>query len=207
MGSLSLPGPTLPFMTPSHYEEACAVIQLVIDRLGEQGRHFSGVMNSGFFATSDGIRVIEFNARFGDPECMNIMTLFTGSWPETMERIVSRRLAPSDVPLAEQASVVLYLVSPDYALRPGRTYEFTLDRLKAEAEGCHVFFSSAVQSAENTYRTVGTSRAVALATSAPTLEEARALVASGAARVPVLQWRADVGDEAYLNGLAELVPQ
>ncbi len=210
MGSLSLPGQTLPFMTPSHYEEACGVIQLVIDRLREQGRHFSGVMNSGFFATSDGIRVIEFNARFGDPECMNIMALFTGSWPETMERIVSRQLTRSDVPLAEQASVVLYLVSPDYALRPGRTYEFTLDCPRAEAEGCHVFFSSAVstgEGGEDSFRTVGTSRAVALAASAPTLEQARALVASNAARVPVLQWRSDVGDEAYLNGLTQLVPQ
>ena len=76
MGSLSLPGPTLPFMTAAHYEQACSIIERVIARLGEQGRHFSGVMNSGFFATADGVKVIEFNARFGDPECMNIMSLF-----------------------------------------------------------------------------------------------------------------------------------
>ena len=48
-------------------------------------------MNSGFFATADGVKVIEFNARFGDPECMNIMSLFDGSWPEVMERICDRR--------------------------------------------------------------------------------------------------------------------
>ena len=38
-------------------------------------------MNSGFFATAEGVKVIEFNARFGDPECMNIMSLFEGGWP------------------------------------------------------------------------------------------------------------------------------
>ena len=87
MGSLSLGMPTLPFMSAGHYGEACSIIERVIERLREQGRHFSGVMNSGFFATADGVRVIEFNARFGDPECMNIMSLFCGDWPAAMESI------------------------------------------------------------------------------------------------------------------------
>lgn len=201
MGSLSMPAATLPFMTRSHYEEACAIIERVIARLGEQGRHFSGVMNSGFFATADGVKVIEFNARFGDPECMNIMSLFDGSWTETMERIAAGSLTRADVPLRAQASVVVYLVSPDYALKPGPAYEFTLERERIEADGCRVFFSSAVQAGPDLYRTVGTSRAVALAGTAPTLEQARARVSAAAASVPVLEWRTDVGDERYLNGL------
>ncbi|HLH15209.1 MAG TPA: hypothetical protein VKV16_10505, partial [Solirubrobacteraceae bacterium] len=69
MGSLSMREATLPFMTGEHYREACAIVERVIARLAEQGRHFNGVMNSGFFATADGLKVIEFNARFGDPEC------------------------------------------------------------------------------------------------------------------------------------------
>ncbi len=205
MGSLSLPGATLPFMTADHYRQACTIIAAVIERLAQQGRHFSGVMNSGFFATADGVKVIEFNARFGDPECMNIMSLLTGSWPEAMARIAARSLDPGDVSLREEASLVLYLVSPDYALRTGPACEFTLDRDTVEAEGCHAFFSSAVQVAENSYRTVGTSRAVALAGTAATLELARERVARCAASVPVLEWRRDVGDERYLDGLASLV--
>jgi phosphoribosylamine--glycine ligase len=205
MGSLSMASPTLPFMTPRHYEQACVVIERMIERLAQMGRHFSGVMNSGFFATADGVKAIEFNARFGDPECMNIMSLFNGSWPEVMERIVATSLQPGDVPLREEASVVLYLVSPDYALQPGPAYDFTLDRERIEAGGCRVFFSSAVQTAHDSYRTVGTSRAVALASTAPTLEEARARVATAAATVPVLEWRADVGDERYLDQLTQLV--
>ena len=205
MGSLSMPGVTLPFMSAAHYEQACSIIERVIARLGEQGRHFSGVMNSGFFATAEGVKVIEFNARFGDPECMNIMSLFSGSWPHVMERICAGSLSAADVPLREEASVVLYLVSPDYALRPGPAYDFTLDCEQIEAAGSHVFFSSAVQCGEGTYRTVGTSRAVALASTAPTLEQARARVVAGALSVPVLEWRRDVGDERYLNGLRALL--
>jgi phosphoribosylamine---glycine ligase len=205
MGSLSTAEPVLPFMTASHYEEACSIIQGVIERLADQGRHFSGVMNSGFFATADGVKVIEFNARFGDPECMNIMSLFSGNWPELMERLSEGGLSNGDVPLAEQASLVLYLVSPDYALRQGGPYEFGLDQQSIEDAGCHVFFSSAVDIGENRYRTVGTSRAVALATTAPTLQSARERIVDSARSVDVLEWRRDVGDEAYLKGLSQLV--
>src|SRR5271168_456745 len=136
MGSLSLAEPTLPFMTAEHYQEACSIIERVIARLASEGRSFTGVMNSGFFATADGVKVIEFNARFGDPECMNIMSLFSGNWPEAMERMSSGALSQRDVPLTEEASLVLYLVSPDYALRAGGPYEFPLNQEEIEDAGC-----------------------------------------------------------------------
>jgi phosphoribosylamine--glycine ligase len=205
MGSLSVAGPTLPFMTASHYSQACAIIEQVIARLAEQGRHFTGVMNSGFFATADGVKVIEFNARFGDPECMNIMTLFAGNWPEAMERICAGKLDEGDVPLREEASLVLYLVSPEYALRAGRQHEFQLDPEAIERARCEVFFASVVEAGANRYRTVGTSRALALATAAPSLEQARQRVVDCARRVPVLEWRRDVGDESYLRSLTRLL--
>jgi phosphoribosylamine--glycine ligase len=205
MGSLSLQANALPFMTEAHYLEACSIVERVIERLAALGRRFNGVMNSGFFATADGVKVIEFNARFGDPECMNIMSLLDGSWPHVMERIADGTLASTDVPLRPEASMVLYLVSPDYALRPGQPIDFTLERQLIEAAGCHVFFSSAVQSGEHSYRTVGTSRAVALASTAPTLEQARERVVEAAATVDVLEWRRDIGQMSYLEGLSGLV--
>jgi phosphoribosylamine---glycine ligase len=208
MGSLSLVSPTLPFMTLRHYERACEIIERVIERLGQLGRRFTGAMNAGFFATAEGVKVIEFNARFGDPECMNIMSLFEGNWSHVMERICSGTLSVADVPLRSEASLVLYLVSPDYALRAGGPYEFELDEAEIESAGCHVFFASAVKSAGNGYRTVGTSRAVALSTTAPTLERARVRVVECASSVRgTLEWRGDVGEESYLEGLAKLVGQ
>jgi phosphoribosylamine--glycine ligase len=205
MGSLTTAESTLPFMTADHYEQACAIIELVIERLARDRRHFSGVMNSGFFATAEGVKVIEFNARFGDPECMNIMTLLDGSWPAAMESICAGALRPEDVPLREEASLVLYLVSPDYALRAGGPYRFELDVQAIERGGAHVFFSSAVQIGARVYETVGTSRAVALAASAPSLGQARARVIACASSVPVLQWRREVGDERYLERLRRLL--
>jgi len=210
MGSLTMPGPTLPFMSSAHYAQACSIVQRVIERLGAEGRRFTGVMNSGFFATADGVRVIEFNARFGDPECMNIMSLFEGSWPRVMRRICDGELAREDVVLREDASLVLYLVSPDYALpssTPPTPYEFELDVAALEREGCEVFFASAVRVGENAYRTLGTSRAVALVTTAPTLAAAHERIVACAETVGTLQWRREVGDERYLDRLAGLVAQ
>jgi phosphoribosylamine--glycine ligase len=211
MGSLTSAAPILPFMTQEHYTQACSIVERVIERLGAEGRRFTGVMNSGFFATPDGVQVIEFNARFGDPECMNIMSLLEGSWPHAMERICAGALAPADVPLSGDASLVLYLVSPDYALpasagaQAPTPYEFELDVQAIEQARCEVFFSSAVHVAAETYRTVGTSRAVALATTAPTLAAAHERIVERASSVGVLQWRRDVGDERYLDGLRALV--
>jgi phosphoribosylamine--glycine ligase len=202
MGSLTMPTATLPFMTAAHYAQACSIIEQVIERLAAEGRHFSGVMNSGFFATADGVRVIEFNARFGDPECINIMSLFEGSWAHVMQRIAARELSAADVPMSRDASVVLYLVSPDYALRAGPPCEFVLDLDDVADRGCEAFFSSAVAAGTGSFRTVGTSRAVALAATAPTLEGAREKVAGVAATMPVLEWRRDVGETSYLQGLA-----
>jgi phosphoribosylamine--glycine ligase len=202
MGSLSLASRTLPFMTGRHYEEAGAIIEAVIARLGADGRHFSGVMNSGFFATADGVKVIEFNARFGDPECMNIMALLRGSWTDAMRAIADRRLRAADVPLADAASLVLYLVSPDYALgRGGAPIEFDLDLAACEARGVTVHFSSTVEVGPGRYRTVGTSRALALTTSGPTLAECRERLVACAQGVPQLEWRADIGTDAYLESL------
>jgi phosphoribosylamine--glycine ligase len=210
MGSLSVVDSTLPFMTVRHYDLACSIIAEIIDRLGRQGRHFTGVMNSGFFATADGVKAIEFNARFGDPECINIMSIFGGNWPEVMERICAGTLTEDDVAMNREASLALYLVSPEYALRtphspPPRSYQFDLDEREMEQAGCRVFFASAEQTAGTSYRTVGTSRAVALATTAPSLEQARRRVATCAGRVQPLEWREDVGDESYLDGLTKLV--
>jgi phosphoribosylamine--glycine ligase len=209
MGSLSTAQATLPFMSPEHYSQACSIVERVIARLADEGRRFTGVMNSGFFATDAGVQVIEFNARFGDPECMNIMALFDGDWTRVMQRICDGELTREDVRLRDEASLVLYLVSPDYALPSGAApptpYEFELDVAAIERAGASVFFSSAVHVAGDTYRTVGTSRAVALVTTAPNLLDAHQRIVDIAGSVDVLQWRRDVGDERYLNGLSRLV--
>ena len=200
MGSLTMASPVLPFMTPGHYEQACSIIQRVSSASPTKGRHFTGVMNSGFFATADGVKVIEFNARFGRPRVHEHHEPVRGRWPAVMERLASGSLADGDARLRDEASVVL-LVSPDYALRPGPAARLQPWSAGASRSlGTSVFFSSAVEIDSDRYRTVGTSRAVALEHAA-TLEQAPSASSTCAASVPELEWRRDVGDESYLHGL------
>lgn len=144
MGSCTFPGGLLPFVGRAEYDQACAIVQGVIDYLADVGRPFSGCMNAGFFATTDGLKVIECNARFGDPEGINIMGLLRGDWVSVMEAMVARRLSAADVPLADEASIVTYLVAPEYALGTSAGHRFSVDIDAARALGADVLFSSAV---------------------------------------------------------------
>ena len=138
MGSLSLP------TRDAAVHDGLALRAGVLDHRARdraprraEGRRFNGVMNSGFFATADGVKVIEFNARFGDPECMNIMSLFDGYWTRgDAAHRRGRARARRTCRCATEASLVLYLVSPDYALRDGRP-EPTSSRSTVEAIEAH----------------------------------------------------------------------
>ena len=207
MGSLSMAAPTLPFMTAAHYERACSIIERVIERLAAQGRHFTGVMNSGFFATADGVKVIEFNARFGDPECMNIMSLFRGNWPDVMERMSGGELQPgrcaadarrrrscciSSRPTTRCAPGDGLRVRP----RPPRDRSGRLSRVlrlgrRDRRESLLAPWEPRARSRWR--RRHRRSKA------------ARERVVQSAGSVGVLEWRRDVGDESYLEGLSALV--
>jgi phosphoribosylamine--glycine ligase len=208
MGSFSVAEEPLPFITQAEYDRACQITRAIIAELARRGRPFRGIMNSGFFATPDGVRVTEFNARFGDPECMNVLSVLETGWVDVMRAIDDRRLMRDGISIRPDATVVIYLVSPDYALRPGQPYEFDLDAEALEARGCRVFFAACEHLGGNRYRTRGTSRAVALAATGRSLSEARSTVLTGITehvRGP-LEWRQDLASEAYVEGLRRARP-
>ncbi|MBU0591941.1 phosphoribosylamine--glycine ligase [Candidatus Micrarchaeota archaeon] len=206
MGAFNVLTPHLPFMTAEQYVRVCQITQKVVDELDRLGRHFNGVLNGGFFISRKGVKVIEFNARFGDPECMNIMTMLTSNWVNAMEKIHEQRLAPEDIRFNGQASVVVYLVSPDYAVRTGESYIFKVDKTQIENAGCNVFFSAAEKTRrKNEYRTVGTSRSVGIAATNPDIYEARSLIGDCIEQFVSgpLQWRKDIATKEEIAALTK----
>jgi phosphoribosylamine--glycine ligase len=192
MGSYSLAGGLLPFVDTSTKQRAQDIICDVIGFLKREGRPFTGCLNAGFFATPEGLRVIEFNARFGDPECLNIMSLLDGSWTGAMAAMVSGRLGVDDVSLGDDSSIVLYLVAPEYALGESRGHDFEIHP-EVEA-GVQVLFASAIQRPSGGYTTVGSSRTVALVARHHSLDVARRTVYSATSGVVGdLQFRSDIG--------------
>jgi phosphoribosylamine--glycine ligase len=192
----------LPFLSEHLYRVACEFIQEAIATWGAEGRSFSGVLNTGFFIAPEGLKLIEFNARFGDPEGMNVMALLdTDAW-ELMDAIADRRLAEAEVRFQDASSIVTYLVAPEYP-SPGPKREFGLDLAAVEAQGCWVNFGACERIEEGRYRTTGSSRVLAVCTTAASLPQAHerveaAIAAGFAGGEPELEWRRDIGNPDYV---------
>jgi phosphoribosylamine--glycine ligase len=82
MGSYTT-GPILPFLSESDIEQARTIIQDTAHALKKDGSPFKGILYGQFMATGDSVKLIEFNARFGDPEAMNVLSLLDGRGPAT----------------------------------------------------------------------------------------------------------------------------
>ncbi len=78
------------------------------------GQPYKGILYGQFMNTAQGPKVIEFNARFGDPEAMNVLSLLTSDLSEIVYHIVEGSLLPSHVSFDTQATVCKYLVPEGY---------------------------------------------------------------------------------------------
>jgi len=86
MGSYSLEDHSLPFLRKEDIAQGLAITRRVAEAIHkETGEYYKGVMYGGFIVTREGVRLLEYNARFGDPEAMNILPLlktdFVDIWP------------------------------------------------------------------------------------------------------------------------------
>ena len=202
MGCISPKGLTLPFMNQHDYEECCRLCRLMLDGLREAGIHYNGVLNAGFFLTARGLRVMEFNARFGDPEIMNILGVLDSSFLDLMLQVAEGTLSPQTVRFRDEACVVKYLVAPEYAVSKGVPRRYKLDCGALQQEGIEVFFASSVRGEEpDEYLTTGASRNVALVTSDPSIPAAATRLDEAIERhfEGSLEFRRDIGSAEYLQ--------
>jgi phosphoribosylamine--glycine ligase len=194
------------YLSPAEFERTQVLSDQLVQALAASGLRFSGILNIGLFATPRGIKIIETNARPGDPECMNIMMLMKGNFASVLGKTVRQELASTDFSYEDAASILVYLVNKNYAL--GETPDpatFTVDHDVVEKTGAKLFFSAAQKaSTESEYVTVGTSRALAVGAVGETLREARETVYR-AIKTGIrgsLDYRRDIGDPDYVRSLA-----
>ncbi|WP_159813407.1 phosphoribosylamine--glycine ligase [Actinomyces sp. zg328] len=91
------------------------VAQPVIDELARRGTAFVGLLYCGLALTSKGLRVVEFNARFGDPETQAVLARLTSSLPELLLAAATGRLAEAPEPTwSARAAVDVVLAAPGY---------------------------------------------------------------------------------------------
>ena len=176
MGSYSQRDHLLPFLPAADRDASIEVIRRTADALRADGIPYRGILYGGFMLTARGPVLVEFNARFGDPEGINALTLYEeGNFAALLAGVATGRVDPNLVRFRLRSTVLKYLVPPGYGDRPKPGGVLAIDTEAIEADGVHVFYG-AVEAAGPGMVRLGSSRGVALVGEASAIHEAGARV-------------------------------
>ncbi|PSP78483.1 phosphoribosylamine--glycine ligase [Halobacteriales archaeon QS_1_68_20] len=185
MGSYSDAGFELPFMTEDDYDEAARILRETVDALPE----YRGILYGQFMLTADGPKVVEFNARFGDPEAMNTLPVMR---TEFLDVLTAARDGEELPPLEfdARATVCKYGVPEGYPTDPQAGTKLTIDE---ESVGEALLFYASVDEREDGIYTT-TSRAFAVVGVAESIGGAEKIAESALESAPDgVRVRHDVG--------------
>ena len=118
MGSYSMPDHSLPFVGRHDEEKALAIMKDAVAAMEKAGFPYRGILYGQFMNTARGPMVIEFNARFGDPEAMNVLPLLESDLLSVIENTVRGTLSASDIRFSNKATVCKYVVPEGYPEKP-----------------------------------------------------------------------------------------
>lgn len=201
MGSFSLPDHSMPFLKSSDIEAGLEITrQVAAALLKETDSPYKGVMYGGFIATKDGVKLLEYNARFGDPEAMNILPILKTDFVEICEHIIDGTLDKLKIEFEQKATVCKYVVPKGYGL-PADHPDAASSKSKIEVGDvgkARLYYSSVDKKEDGLY--LSSSRAIGIVGIADTLEEARNITAEGvkAIKGPVA-YREDIGTDALIQ--------
>jgi len=172
MGTYSDADHKLPFLKDADIAAAQEINQRVAAALDEEcGAPYRGILYGGFMATNDGVKLIEYNARFGDPESLNLLTLLETDFVEICRAIVNTSLDKCVVHFLPQASVCKYVVPEGY---PDNPRKGDIVQLPAELPAGTTIYLSAVDVRDEKLIATG-SRTVAVVGTAATIAESEAV--------------------------------
>ncbi len=201
MGSYSLSDHSLPFLKPQDIEEGLEITrQVAAALLKETGSPYKGVMYGGFIATENGAKLLEYNARFGDPEAMNILPLLKTDFVSICRHIIAGTLDQLKIEFARKATVCKYVVPKGYGL-PADHSDAASSRAKIEVgdmRKARLYYSSVDKKEDGLY--LSSSRAIGIVGIADTLDAARKIAEKGVKAVhgPVA-YREDIGTNALIQ--------
>ena len=101
------------------------VYQSTIDAMASEGRPFTGILFTGLMITEDGPKVLEYNARFGDPEAQVVLPRMKNDIIDVMEACVDGKLDAIDLQFEDNAAVCVVLASDGYPVAYEKGFEIT----------------------------------------------------------------------------------
>jgi len=192
MGSYSFGNHTLPFISTSDTEHALEAMRKVVRAMAAHTGEYRGFLYGQFIAGKEGVKLIEFNARFGDPEAMNVLPLFRGNFAEIAAAIGEGSLGEKKLSFANQATVCKYLVPEGYPGKPAKGELVEVDEKAIEGAGARIFYAS-IDEREGKLYSLG-SRTVAVVGLASEIEAAESAAESACSFVKgKLFHRKDIG--------------
>ena len=115
-----------PFYTPE-VDEFCRkhIYQATVDAMAAEGREFKGVIFFGLMLTAQGPRVLEYNARFGDPEAQVVLCRMKNDIMDVMDACIDGSLDQVELEFEDDAAVCVVLASKGYPLSYEKGFEIT----------------------------------------------------------------------------------
>jgi phosphoribosylamine--glycine ligase len=195
MGSYTDTEEILPFMLSEDLEKAKQIMKSTVKALYEETKtEYIGILYGQFILTASGPKVVEFNARFGDPEAMNIIPIIETDFVEIMLAMVKGTLGKLPVKFSTKATVCKYAVPAGYPDNPEKDSEVIVEDIGKAL----VYYASVYEKGGKIYTTG--SRAVAIVGCAETIDAAEKIAQNALENVRgKLFFRKDIGTAALIQ--------
>ena len=184
----------VPIVTDEEYAEMLADMQKAVDGLAAEGIDYRGVLYGGFMLTEAGPRVLEFNARFGDPETQVILPRLRTDLVDVMMAVAQRRLHEIELDWRDEWAVTVVLASAGYPGSYEKGKAITGIEAAGALPGVTVYHAGTALDAEGILRTSG-GRVLAVTAIGATFEAARERSYEACALIDFegKQMRSDIG--------------
>lgn len=148
------------------------IYQPTVDAMRSEGREFKGIIFFGLMLTEEGPRVLEYNARFGDPEAQVVLPRMENDIIEVMEACIDGRLDEVDLRFEDNAAVCVVLASDGYPVHYDKGYVIRgLENFDGK-EGYYCFHAGTKKNGEDIVTNGG--RVLGITAKGKDLKEARA---------------------------------
>ena len=196
MGTYSAANHSLPFLNKNEVKKAQEINSLTAAALKKKfGYGYKGILYGGFIATSNGVKLIEYNARFGDPEAMNVLSLLQSDFVDICTSIANSNLKNTDISFLNKASVCKYAVPNGYPNKPIKGKEINVDNV---FEPDMLFYASVTKEGDRLI--LAGSRAVAVVAVEESISEAEKVAENEICSIKgPLFHRKDIGKESLIQ--------
>ena len=163
-----------PFYT-KEVDEYCRnyIYQPTVDAMAAEGRVFQGIIFFGLMLTEKGPKVLEYNARFGDPEAQVVLPRMKNDIVAVMEACIDGRLKDIDLQFEDNAAVCVVLASDGYPVSYQKGFEVKGLEAFEDADGYYCFHAGTKRSEDGRILTNG-GRVLGITAKGANLKEARA---------------------------------